>query len=40
VPASAVPEEVGDLVDVGPEGRAVLTVQGRLLAIEVAVRLR
>ena len=41
VPAGVVPlDEVGDLVAVGDDGRAVLTVRGRLLANEVAVRLR
>jgi oxygen-independent coproporphyrinogen-3 oxidase len=46
VPAEAVPEEVydGGLVALGPSGqgsgRAVLTVRGRLLANEVALRLR
>jgi oxygen-independent coproporphyrinogen-3 oxidase len=43
VPAGAVPEGLGDLdglVDVGDDGRAVLTVAGRLLANEVALRLR
>jgi hypothetical protein len=33
-------DEVGDLVAVGDDDRAVLTVRGRLLANEVAVRLR
>ena len=40
VPAAAVPTEVAHLVDVGADGRARLTVEGRLLANEVAVRLR
>ncbi|HET8620646.1 MAG TPA: radical SAM family heme chaperone HemW [Acidimicrobiales bacterium] len=41
VPAGVVPlDEVGDLVTVGDDDRAVLTVRGRLLANEVAVRLR
>jgi oxygen-independent coproporphyrinogen-3 oxidase len=41
VPAGVVPlDEVGDLVAVGDDDRAVLTVRGRLLANEVAVRLR
>ena len=41
VPADALPvAELGDLVAVGDDDRAVLTVRGRLLANEVAVRLR
>jgi putative oxygen-independent coproporphyrinogen III oxidase len=40
VPASALPPEVDHLVDVGSDGRARLNLQGRLLANEVAVRLR
>jgi putative oxygen-independent coproporphyrinogen III oxidase len=41
VPAAALPvEELGGLVRVRSDGRAVLTRQGRLLANEVAVRLR
>jgi putative oxygen-independent coproporphyrinogen III oxidase len=41
VPAGALPvEELGDLVEVGADDRAVLTVRGRLLANEVALRLR
>jgi putative oxygen-independent coproporphyrinogen III oxidase len=40
VPASAVPEAVRHLVSLGDDGRARLTVEGRLLANEVAVRLR
>jgi putative oxygen-independent coproporphyrinogen III oxidase len=41
VPAGVVPlDEVGDLVAVGDDGQAVLTGRGRLLANEVAVRLR
>ncbi len=41
VPAAALPVgELGDLVAVGDDDRAVLTVRGRLLANEVAVRLR
>jgi putative oxygen-independent coproporphyrinogen III oxidase len=41
VPAGALPvEELGDLVEVGAGDRAVLTVRGRLLANEVALRLR
>jgi hypothetical protein len=41
VPVAAVPlDQVGDLVSVGTDDRAVLTVRGRLLANEVAVRLR
>ncbi len=41
VPAGALPvEELGDLVTVAGDDRAVLTVRGRLLANEVALRLR
>ena len=41
VPVAAVPlDQVGDLMSVGADDRAVLTVRGRLLANEVAVRLR
>lgn len=41
VPASSLPvDELGGLVRVGADGRAVLTVRGRLLANEVALRLR
>jgi putative oxygen-independent coproporphyrinogen III oxidase len=41
VPAEALPvEELEDLVAVGEDGRARLTVQGRLLANAVALRLR
>ncbi len=39
VPAETVPDEVRHLVDVGSDGRARLTRDGRLLANEVAVRL-
>ena len=39
VPAATVPDEVRHLVDVGDDGRARLTLDGRLLANEVAVRL-
>jgi oxygen-independent coproporphyrinogen-3 oxidase len=41
VPAAALPvDELGDLVAVGEDDRAVLTARGRLLANEVALRLR
>jgi putative oxygen-independent coproporphyrinogen III oxidase len=41
VPAAALPvDELGDLVAVGDDDRAVLTARGRLLANEVALRLR
>jgi hypothetical protein len=41
VPVAALPvEDLGDLVTVAPDDRAVLTVRGRLLANEVALRLR
>ena len=40
VPAAAVPEEVRHLVEVDDDGQARLTRDGRLLANEVAVRLR
>ncbi|MEM8904004.1 MAG: radical SAM family heme chaperone HemW [Actinomycetota bacterium] len=40
VPAASVPDEVAHLTEVGPDGRARLTRNGRLLANEVAVRLR
>ena len=41
VPAEALPvDDLGDLVTVGAGDRAVLTVRGRLLANEVALRLR
>jgi len=40
VPAESVAGEVAHLVQVGADGRARLTVEGRLLANEVAVRLR
>ena len=41
VPAGALPvEELGDLVTMAGDDRAVLTVRGRLLANEVALRLR
>jgi putative oxygen-independent coproporphyrinogen III oxidase len=39
VPASTVPDEVHHLVEVGADGQARLTRDGRLLANEVAVRL-
>ena len=39
VPAEVVPAEVRHLVDIGSDGRARLTRDGRLLANEVAVRL-
>jgi oxygen-independent coproporphyrinogen-3 oxidase len=41
VPAAALPvDDLGDLVELAPDDRAVLTVRGRLLANEVALRLR
>ena len=40
VPAEAVPNDVAHLTDVGDDGRARLNRDGRLLANEVAVRLR
>lgn len=40
VDAAAIPNEVRHLVEVGDDGRARLTVEGRMLANEVAVRLR
>ena len=40
VPVEAVPAEVAHLTEVGDDGRARLTRSGRLLANEVAVRLR
>ena len=39
VPAAVVPESVGDFVEPAGDGRVRLTVQGRLLANDVAVRL-
>ena len=40
IPAEAVPDDVTHLTEVGDDGRARLNRQGRLLANEVAVRLR
>jgi oxygen-independent coproporphyrinogen-3 oxidase len=40
VPAGAVPSDVGHLVEPARAGRVRLTVEGRLLANEVAIRLR
>ena len=41
VPAEALPvAELGGLVDVRPDGQAVLTVAGRLVANEIAVRIK
>ncbi len=40
VPTEAVPDDVAHLTEIGDDGRARLTREGRLLANEVAVRLR